>query len=152
MPFLDLLSDKNNHNIFTLVYRKSSFTGFGTNYFSYCDNLFKVNSIKLINLAYKLFSSYISFHNELIFMRNCFKNNSIFDFILNKFLINIYRLSTYSLYPKVKKYFRLISFVDLDPLNRLFHKELFHAEKILYSYTVNIKIVFTNKYSYRFIF
>lgn len=74
--FLGLLTNKTNENISTSVFCKPTSSGFGMNYFSYGDKLFKVNTVRtLINQALKL--SYLSLHKKFEFVRNFFYKNWI---------------------------------------------------------------------------
>jgi len=55
LPFLDVSVDRSNNNFNTSVFRKTTFSGLGISYFSYCENRFKINSIlTLIHRAYKI--------------------------------------------------------------------------------------------------
>ena len=74
----------------TGIFRKSTFTGLGLNYFSYCFNTFKLNSCKtLISRAYSLCSDWLNFNKEIDFLcnyfhKNCYPNH-IFDKIYDIF-------------------------------------------------------------------
>ena len=48
ISFLDILITRCNNKFETSVFRKETFTGLGTSYFSYCSQLFKVNAIKTL--------------------------------------------------------------------------------------------------------
>ena len=96
LSFLDILVTRAGGKFSTGIFRKSTFTGLGLNYFSYCFNTFKLNSCKtLIFRAYSLCSNWLNFNKEIDFLRNYFhKNcypNHIFDKILFKFLNNIFQ-------------------------------------------------------------
>ena len=95
LPFLDLRIFRQNNKLVTTVYRKPTFSGLGTSFFSNIPFLYKLNSIRtLIHRAYNLSSTYQSFTNELDFIRNFFSNNgfpdNIFHDVCNKFLNKIY--------------------------------------------------------------
>ena len=58
------------------VFRKSTFTGLGTSFFSYCTYLFKINAIKtLLYRAYHISSSYFILDIEFNFLRQYFAKN-----------------------------------------------------------------------------
>ena len=64
-------------------------------FFSYCSFRFKVNSIRtLLRRTYTLSSSYLDFHNDVMFLKKFFYNNGfttdLFEKTLNKFLQNKY--------------------------------------------------------------
>ena len=53
LSFLDVLISRENDKFVTSVYRKNTFSGLGTSYFSYMCNSFKVNALKtLVHRAY----------------------------------------------------------------------------------------------------
>ena len=97
----------------TDVYRKSTYTGLGLNFYSFVPLLFKINSIKtLIHRAYNICSSWKIFHYELDKLRNYFDVNSypkdlvekhIKRFIANKFA----NANTSETVPKEIKYITL---------------------------------------------
>ena len=75
----------------TSVYRKPTFTGLGSSFFSFCPMKFKTTSIQtLIVRAFRICSTYISLHMEFNFLRNFFSNNgyprSMIDKLIKKFL------------------------------------------------------------------
>jgi len=91
LSFLDCFITRSKGRFESSVYRKDSFTGMGTSFFSYTPFIYKINSIKtLICRAYNVCSSYISLHNEFEFLRNFFCGNgfprSIVDNQIRKFL------------------------------------------------------------------
>ena len=95
IPFLDLNIKKTNNGLSTSIYRKPTFSGLGISFFSYCSFRFKVNSIRiLLHRAYTLSSSYLDFHNDIIFLKDFFYNNGfttdLFEKTLNKFLQSKY--------------------------------------------------------------
>ena len=62
LPFLDALVDNNDPNsLLTRVYRKKTFTGLLTNYFSFTPYSYKVGLIRtLVDTAYWWFSRHAS--------------------------------------------------------------------------------------------
>ena len=91
LPFLDCNVNRKTNCFDISVYRKNTFSGLGLSFFSFCSFNFKVNSIKtLLARAYSICSTYQNFHEELVFLRNFFKNNGypiiLFENCINKFL------------------------------------------------------------------
>ena len=73
----------------TSIYRKVTFSGLCTSFFSFCDIKFKLNSIKtLIHRSFHLSSSYINFHEEIDLLRIIFTKNSYLVHIFNSVLKN----------------------------------------------------------------
>ena len=71
LPFLDLLIEKHAGGLSLSVFRKPTFSGLGTSFFSFCFFNFKINSIKtLLHRAFSLSSSYLIFHEEVKFLRD----------------------------------------------------------------------------------
>ena len=96
ISFLDVLIHKMTHNFATSVYRKTTFTGLGTNFLSAISFRYKMNVIRtLVHRAYCLSSSFEFFHNEIEFLRNFIKTNCfpvhLFDNFVRKFLNNVYQ-------------------------------------------------------------
>lgn len=95
ISFLDVNITRFNNEFQTSVYRKPTFTGLGTNFFSNIFDVYKTNAIRtLIYRAYCICSTYLSFHNEMLFLRSYFVNNGypsrLFESILSKFLSSRY--------------------------------------------------------------
>ena len=73
LPFLDVNICLNSNKFDTKVFRKSTFTGLGTSFFSHCYFNFKLNSIKtLVYRAYHICSSYANFHCEIEYLKTFF--------------------------------------------------------------------------------
>ena len=94
LPFLDVLVFRENDNFNTTVFRKKTFTGLGSNFYSHCFFNFKLNSLStLIHRAFVLTSNWNSFHQEIIFLQNYFRNNCfpsrLFHKYTNKILNNM---------------------------------------------------------------
>jgi len=147
LPFLDVLVSVNQDNtLSTSVYRKATFSGLGMNFYSFCDDRFKINSCKtLINRAYNISSSFIKFHNEInflkdYFLRNCFPLR-LFEKQVSMYLNNIFKpkLSV----PTVNKEPFYISFPHMGKLNRSFKKDLKTIIDELLPAT-NVNLIFMN--------
>ena len=95
LPFLDILVYRDNDHFNTSVFRKKTFTGLGSNFYSHCFFNFKLNSLStLIHRAYTLTSNWHSFHQEIIFLQSYFHNNcypsKLFHQFTNKFLNKVF--------------------------------------------------------------
>ena len=77
LPFLDVLLDKTD-KLVTSIYRKETFSGVLTNYFSFTAMKYKVGLVKcLVDRTFKINNTWLGFHNDLqkvfeILRRNCF--------------------------------------------------------------------------------
>ena len=96
ISFLDMSIHKQNNSFHTSVFRKKTFTGLGTNYFSSIPFRFKIASIStLVHRAYHLSSTYCNFHIEIKFLTKFFNDNFYPPLLLNKtvnkFLARIYQ-------------------------------------------------------------
>jgi len=93
LSFLDTIVFRENNSFQTAVFRKQTFTGLGTSFFSYCCHHFKVNSLKtLLYRAYRVSSNYFVLHRELEFLKSFFKSNGfpikLIESHINRFLSN----------------------------------------------------------------
>ena len=69
------------------IYRKPTFSGLGSSFFSHCPKIFKLNAINtLIYRAYNLCSNFNVFHDEMEFLVNFFKNNGYPSNIVYKYI------------------------------------------------------------------
>ena len=96
LAFLDVKVTKVDNKFITGVYRKPTFTGLGTSFFSYDPIIFKINAVKtLIFRAFNLSSNFINFHTEVQFLTKFFVNNGFPKSIINNhvkaFLNKIYK-------------------------------------------------------------
>ena len=95
LSFLDTVITLQSGSFSCGIFRKNTFTGLGSSFYSNIYHNFKLNSIRtLIHRAFNLTSSFFLFHKEVDFLRTFFSNNGfpsdIFDSTLNKFLNAIY--------------------------------------------------------------
>ena len=111
ISFLDVMVHKEGGRLHTSVYRKSSFSGLGTSFFSFISRSLKYSAISsLLNRAFRISSSYSSLHSELEFMKRFFQNNGfplnlVYTFI-RKFLDIQYAKPSVSYdVPKLQRYF-----------------------------------------------
>ena len=76
LSFLDVNVTRMNGRFQTTVYRKPSFTGLGTSFFSFCCTRFKMNGIQtLLHRAYCICSNATLFHKEVSFLKQFFFQN-----------------------------------------------------------------------------
>ena len=97
LPFLDVLIDNNDpSSSLTSVYRKKTFTGLLTNYFSFTSNSYKVGLIKtLVDRAYKINNTWLGFHEDINKLTDILKNNLFPAHLIEK-IINRYITGTQS--------------------------------------------------------
>ena len=120
LPFLDTLVTSSNGTFSTGIFRKSTFTGLGTNFFSNIPYKYKINAIKtLIYRAYHLTTSYLLFNVEIDFLKSFFAKNGFSTTLFEdqlRILLNKYRTSPPKL-PSVEKmpfYFKLPYYNDFS--------------------------------------
>ena len=113
LPFLDVLVSRQGGRLHTSVYRKPSFSGLGTSFFSFISRSLKLSAISsAIFRAYHVSSTCASSHFELEYIKNFFTENGfpcrIVNSFIRSFLDSKYRcpIKTSDV-PKLKKYFVL---------------------------------------------
>ena len=95
MPFLDVAVFREDDHFNTSIFRKPTFTGLGSNFYSNCPFNFKLNALStLLHRAVMLTSNWVSFHREIDFLHNFFKMNyypsGLFYKYVNRCLANIF--------------------------------------------------------------
>ena len=125
LAFLDVLVRKEGDRLHTSVYRKPTFSGLGTSFFSFISRSLKFSAISSsLFRAYRLSSTYSSLHTELEFIKRFFRDNGfpmkiVYSF-LHKFLDLQYvrPIRTFDV-PKLQRYFVLPYFgMESDKLKR----------------------------------
>ena len=93
LPFLDVLVDNNDPSSFlTRVYRKKTFTGLLTNYFSFTSYSYKVGFIRtLIDRAYKINNTWLGLHENKTKLMEILKKN-LFPAHLRTFARNFFNI------------------------------------------------------------
>ena len=87
LPFLDILITRCNQYFSTSVFRKKTYTGLGSNFYSSCFYNFKINSIcTLLHRAFIVSSTWLQFHDEVEVLRQYFLNNCYPKFLFDKYL------------------------------------------------------------------
>ena len=154
LPFLDVLVRRENGRFETSVYRKPSFSGLGTSFFSSIPKSLKFSAIaSAIFRAYHISSSYASLHLELkrivsFFTENGFPSKIIHSYVA-RFLNAVYekRPSSFDV-PKLERYFVLPYF---GPESEKMKCEIFSLLSKFYPF-LNPRIVLINPFSLRAFF
>ena len=141
LPFLDILITRADDHFNTTIFRKKTFTGLGTNFYSHTYFNFKLNALStLLHRAYTITSDWDKFHQEILYLRKYFTMNcypsKLFYKHLRKFLNNIF--SPKFEIPTVPK-LPLYASVPLIN-NKNFYEEL---QKAVHKYlpAVNLKLI-----------
>ena len=155
LPFLDVHITRQNDGYFTTsVYRKPTFTGLTTSFFSFIPLMYKINVIRiLIYRAYHLSSSYVSFSTELknleqILTRNGFPLHLIQKYI-RKFLHSVMQPSAPNF--NVPKKIVYLSLPYLGPPSHKMAKNIKNALSHYYSY-IDFKFTFRNNFQIKSFF
>ena len=129
ISFLDLKITRHNNSFSTSVFRKSTFSGQGISFFSYCCTKFKINAINtLLHRAYNLCSSNMSLHSEIKFLQNFFENNG--------FPRNLFR-------SQVEKFFaKKLDFQE--PVSSVARKQMFFSMQYFGHKSILFKIELSN--------
>jgi hypothetical protein len=113
LSFLDCTVSRHDNKFKCSVFRKSTFSGLGLSYFSFCCDKFKINSVKtLLSRAYKICSDFSSLHSEFDFLRSFFLNNGYPIFLIDKQIRNFLskRFAVPTIYSTVEKRKLFVSF------------------------------------------
>ena len=86
LAFLDVCIDSNDpFCLKTSTYRKKTFTGLLINFFSFTSFSYKVGLIRtLVDRAYKLYNSLLSFNNDVKKLTHIFKKNQFPEYLINR--------------------------------------------------------------------
>ena len=116
LPFLDV-HISNANNVRTTLFRKKTYTGLLTNFFSYTAEYYKIGLIKnLIHRAYAINSSWTGFHTEVERVKKILQKNSfpihIIDRTIKSYLEKIHKPPTenpnvLNAGARVNRYFKL---------------------------------------------
>ena len=96
LAFLDCMVTRGETGFQCGVFRKKTFSGLGTSFYSFIPTTFKINAIRtLLNRAYRVCTSYSLLHSEFEYLRKYFVENgytaSIIDREIRKFLDALYQ-------------------------------------------------------------
>jgi hypothetical protein len=149
LPFLDCSVFKNNNKFETSVFRKTTFTGLGMSFFSFCPISFKMNSIKtLLHRGYSISSNYLSVHKELTFLKSFFFSNGFpypaIDHLVKKFLDRKFDPPRPIATVNKRKYF--VSLPYFGPQSEKLRKEL-ESLFIKFYVQIDFKIILVNKFT-----
>ena len=141
LPFLDIIVIRADDHFNTTIFRKKTFTGLGTNFYSHTFLNFKLNALStLFHRAYTLTSDWDKFHKEILYLRQYFTMNcyppKLFYKYLRKFMNSIF-LPKFEI-PTVPK-LPLYASVPLIN-NKSFYEELQKAVN-KYLPAVNLKLI-----------
>ena len=146
--FLDIAITKSSSNFATNVFRNDCYTGLGLNFYSFCPEIYKINSCKtLITRAYKICSNWVNFSQEMKVLEKYFNKNSypshIFQNCLKSFLDTVY--SPQQSIPTVPKCIIYSPFPFLGPKTKKFQMEM---TKILNKHFpfLTVKFAFSNQF------
>ena len=122
LPFLDVLETRNEQGVLTTsVYRKATFSGLYLQWNSFVPKRFKRGLvIGLVSRAWRLCSSFESFHQELMFLKDVLQCNgypvsfinSCFSHFLNKVYSGMKQEPVYG--PERKHVFLCLPFVGIN--------------------------------------
>ena len=86
LAFLDVCIDNNDPSCLnTSIYRKKTFTGLLTNFFSFTSFPYKVGLIRtLVDRAYKINTTLLSFNNDVKKLTHIFKKNQFPEYLINR--------------------------------------------------------------------
>ena len=90
IPFLDVLINNETHFPVTSVYRKKTFTGLLTYYFSFTSHSYKLGLVRtLVDRAYKINNTWLGFHEDITKLTKILQKN-LFPVPLVQNIINHY--------------------------------------------------------------
>ena len=151
LPFLDVIVSKNACNSFsTGLYRKPTFTGLGLKFQSSVSNGYKCNLIgSLVERAFRICSSIVSFSTEVEKLRKYFFQNGYPIKLINELLKN--KINDVSLGKPVthtvNKLNMYVSFPFLNVSdNQNLHKEIQKLVQQFYP-QIDLKIIFKNSHT-----
>lgn len=149
LAFLDVLISKDTHKLSTGVYRKPTFTGLGLSWFSFCPEIYKLNSIKtLLERAYGICSDNFTLHEEFSKLKEYFitnnYNSNLFHKMVNKFLCKK-REPQGTVMIEASKLIKYIKMPFYGKISCDFRKSLNNVLKNNFP-AINFKIIFTNEF------
>ena len=150
LAFLDVfINNKDPTNLVTSVYRKKTFTGLLTNFFSFSSISYKLGLIRtLFDRAYKINNTLLGFNQEFNNLSYIFKKNQfpegLFNKVLNRYLNKVDKSTALSVDSKPPDglcilYFKLpyLTFSN-------FTKRKLHTLAKCYCKNLEIKVVFSS--------
>ena len=150
LSFLDVLVGKENSVFLTDVFRKPSSTGLGMKFDSAISFKYKINLINcLLDRAYKISSTSLSFTNEIqklktFFGQNNFPNDLV-ERVVNRNLINIFSPRSINAEVSKKVIYASIPFMSRN-LNRSVHSDIQELARRFYP-QINLRLSFKNSFT-----
>ena len=146
LPFLDVLIDSNDpKSPHTSIYRKKTFSGLLTNYFSFCSFVYKIGLIRtLVDRAYKINSTWVGLHKDLnkltsILRKNLYPTKNV-EMIIRNYLTNAKTKNPTSSQPEPsKRYFKLLY---ISPFSKIADNKIRYLVK-KYCKDLDVKLVFS---------
>ena len=87
LPFLDVLVTWDGSDFVTDLFRKKTFTGLYTDFGSLTPSNYKTNLITvLVYRAFHICSTYISFHKQLLFIKEVLHDNCYPKYLIDRFI------------------------------------------------------------------
>ena len=147
LPFLDVNISKANNCFEFSIYRKRTFTGLATNFFSFSPLIYKINAIKtLVHRGFLISSTYLKMHLEFEFLKKLFISNGypkrLIDKIIKDYLIKKFSPNIIFTVPKKSIFVKLPFF---GPQSDKMKQEIQSIVQKSYNH-LNLKIVFVNDY------
>ena len=85
LPFLDVLIDNTHRSSIVTTFRKKTFTGLLTNYFSFTPLSYKIGLIRtLIDRVFKINNTWLSFHKDITKLVSILRKNLFPVHLINK--------------------------------------------------------------------
>ena len=149
LPFLDVMLDNSRQSsLTTTVFRKNTFTGLLTNYFSFSPMSYKPGLVKtLVDRVFKINNSWKGFHDDInklsiILRKNCFPV-WVIDKIVNRYVsqkLNPNTTSSTKAGMPTKHYYKL---PYVGNFSRIMQKKITKLLKRYCKPDLDIKLVFT---------
>ena len=148
IPFLDVFINNDTDFTVTSVYRKKTFTGLLTNYFSFTSRSYKLGLIRtLVDRAYKINNTWLGFHEDITKLAKILQKN-LFPVHLVENTINHYLTLTRqdcnppaSVSDTTRTFYFKLPYIG--PFSIIAQKKVRHFAK-RYCNNIDIKLVFSS--------
>ena len=132
LPFLDVQVSKDGDQLLTSVYRKRSYTGLLTNFYSFTSHSYKLGLIRcMIDRTYKLCSTWNQFHSKISELSHILQMNlfpcALIEKYVSRYLSKVMESNEIDNVKLPKKYFSIpyiggFSGIAQKRLNKLVHR------------------------------
>ena len=147
IPFLDVLINNDTHFPVTSVYRKKTFKGLLTNYFSFTSRSYKLGLIRtLVDKAYKINNTWLGFHEDITKLTKILQKNLFPVHLVENIIDRYLALTRHGCNPPASVsdttrtfYFKL---PYIGPFSFITQKKVRHFAK-RYCNNIDIKLVFS---------